>query len=131
MSGSVQQAGPITPGHAASWGSNGVILDAGAPNAGVIKEFGVTNNGSVAIGVIDNAGTPNTYFQISVNNTGTATLAVSAYGTLTPVLQFNVGGTIVPIGGNLIAASSLAGNSGASPAIASSVAVGSDRKSVV
>lgn len=47
----VNQNGPITSGHAASWTSPGVIQDAGPATSGLITELGVTKRGGCAIGV--------------------------------------------------------------------------------
>lgn len=42
----VHQVGRVTPGHALSWTSNGVVQDAGGAANGNLKELGITNTGT-------------------------------------------------------------------------------------
>lgn len=96
----VDQNGPITAGHVASWTSPGVIQDGGSATAGLLTELGITKNGGCALGINTGplsapfneicAGVDSTGGYLSVNNFG---------GGSPPTLRFIINGVTYPFTG--------------------------------
>ena len=95
MSGSIQQSGTVIPGHAAVWYGNGAVIDGGAPGAGVLSGVGVTNNGSLALGINSGLITgPFIQYGVTVNSSGTAVVSLNSFnGAPSATLQYQINGT--------------------------------------
>jgi hypothetical protein len=101
---SVRQSGNVTPQHAPSWTTNGVIQDGGTAADSPITSFGVTSNTTAGICVSSGRATAAGRQQICLGAplNGPGILSVQNYGTATPQgLSFNINGTLVtlPTGG--------------------------------
>lgn len=91
----VQQSGSVTPGHATSWTTAGVVQDAGASSAGNLNTLGITssNLGSFCI----NSGPISAPYQalcmgLSPTN-GQGAISLNSYDSATPLsFNFNVNG---------------------------------------
>jgi hypothetical protein len=95
--GVVQQSGPIVPFHVPVWGSNGVIMDGGSPQAPAVSALGMFNGSQCPFGISSQAGpnvgvTPYSQFTICQTLT-TSTLTFSGLnGASPPTVYFNIGG---------------------------------------
>lgn len=83
--GPTQQSGPITPGHVASWVTNGVLQDGGSALDGNVKELGITAPGTpLCISDAPTSG-PNHQLCFGANVTGGGLLSYQAYGGASPL----------------------------------------------
>lgn len=62
----VQQTGSVTPGHAASWTTTGIVQDAGVSTAGKITTLGITSSALQAFGINDALITSGGYHEFTV-----------------------------------------------------------------
>lgn len=92
----VKQSGRVTPGHASTWTTNGVIGDAGTSAQGLLSSIGVTASGP---GICQNSGPvsgPYNQICLSTTQTGGGQLSLwnrnGATGGLSLVLNGNVQG---------------------------------------
>ena len=101
MSGSVLQSGAITPGHVATWLTNGTVIDGGTVGNGIITEVGITNPGGLALAI--NSGTisgPYAELGFSIGTNSVATLSVDAFnGAPAAGLVIEINGTTYPFPG--------------------------------
>ena len=125
----VIQSGVVTPGHVASFVTDGVVQDGGAPPNGALSTVAITNNGGLALGVTS-ANPPSEYtmFGIAVSSDGTITLSGNTYGGGAPaVINFDINGTVFEAGGLApIGAGELVGNPGTVAAPPIGIAVGAN-----
>ena len=101
MSGSVLQSGAITPGHVATWLTNGTVIDGGMAGNGIITEVGITNPGGLALAI--NSGTisgPYAELGFSIGTNSVATISVDAFnGAPAAGVVFEINGTTYPFPG--------------------------------
>lgn len=125
----VVQSGSVTPGHLATWTTDGVVQDSGPATSGGVTEVGITNNGNISLG-INSGPTTGAFVQLgfSVSDTGTITISASGKnGAPAAALDFDINGTIITIGGQApIGAHLLLGNPGTTSAPPSGIAVGAN-----
>lgn len=99
--GTVKQNGAITPGHAASWTSNGTIQDAGSATDGLLTELGITKNGGCALGI--NTGPlsgPFNQMCAGVDSLGGYLNVQNFGGESTPSFRFIINGVTFPLSGS-------------------------------
>jgi hypothetical protein len=104
---SVEQTGPITPGHVAIWTAPGVVQDGGASTSGVANSFGLYGLGGTPL-VVTGSATPGPfsgqYTQLGFGVSSTAAyLTVNSFnGGATLPFEFILGGvnvfTVSPTG---------------------------------
>lgn len=101
VSAQVLQTGVVSPGHATSWATNGVVQDAGTAAAGSINTLGVTATGTPFC--INDALTtaPGGYheFCLGANALGGGLISYNAYGGASSLpLQININGVTSSLG---------------------------------
>ncbi len=97
----VRQSGNVSPGHATSWATTGVIQDAGTSASGSITTLGITNTGTPFC--INDAliSSPTGYHQfcLAANSLGGGLISYNAYGGASSLpLQINLNGVTSTIG---------------------------------
>lgn len=99
----VKQSGTVTPGHVASWTTNGIIQDGGTSGAGVLNNLGITASGTPFC--INDAVVSGQYHQLCLgaNSLGGGLLSYTANGGASTLpFQFNFNGNaIIFSGGSL------------------------------
>lgn len=97
MSGAVGQSGAVVAGHVAGWQANGAVRDGGYAGSGNLSDVGITNNGSLALGINSGAITgPYSQFGVTVA-TGTVTVSVGSFnGAPAAALYYDLNGTLYP-----------------------------------
>lgn len=90
---SVRQSGNVTPGHAASWTTNGVVQDAGTAASGKLTSLGVT---AIGPGYCQNTGPITAPFYqmcLGVTSGGAGSLSIAGFGGATnATMQFVING---------------------------------------
>lgn len=103
--GTIVQSGPVVAFHAGSWFQNGVLGDAGMPLKPFLNAIGMFNGSSCPFSISSQT-SPGTYtssfsqFSICQTNTVTTLTIQGLNGQATPILQFNIGGTIYDFPGS-------------------------------
>lgn len=127
MSGATQQSGPVSRGRIAVWAKNGVVMDGGPAGNGLISEVGITNDGSLAIGV--NSGPtalPFVQLGFTVNSDGVIVISANSFGggpaaellfeingstyAFNPAGGGNITGPTTSVSGDLLAFNGTGGN---------------------
>jgi hypothetical protein len=97
MSGAVTQSGAVVSAHVAAWQANGSVRDGGYAGSGNLTDVGITNNGSLALGINSGAITA-AYSQFGVTvASGTVTVSVGSFnGAPAAALYYDINGTLYP-----------------------------------
>lgn len=93
----VRQTGSVTPGHVATWTTNGVIQDGGTAAQGFISSLGITNNGGPGLCLSSAQPTAAGRNQLcfSVTTNGGVEISSYAYGTATQAgITFDINGSV-------------------------------------
>lgn len=102
--GTIQQSGPIVPFHSPAWFGNGIVADAGTPQAPFLDSIGLFGGASCPFGVSSQTGpgmSLTAYSQLSICQTLTATTFNfnGLNGQANPSVFFNIGGVTYPFPG--------------------------------
>lgn len=77
----VQQSGPVTPGHAGCWTTNGVLQDCGVSTNGYTNTFGITANGGTPFCITNTKVRTGPYYQMCMGISGSsAAISINGLG---------------------------------------------------
>ena len=117
--GVIQQSGPVVPFHAPSFYGNGIVGDAGTPQAPLLNSLGLFDGAQCPFGISSSTGAGATFtayslFTVCQTNTALTFYVQGLNGQSTPGVFFNIGGVSYPFpgagGGNVVGPGSATAN---------------------